>query len=93
MQYKTQTVLLAAGTTALVVITVTLFTFWTKFDITQCAGIICILPLGMFFVWIFFFIPGVNVSGYVKTNVLKKSYVNTSKNQNNIMKDTTMKSF
>jgi len=62
MQYKTQTVLLAAGTTALVVITVTLFTFWTKFDITQCAGIICILPLGMFFVWIFFFIPGVNVS-------------------------------
>ena len=79
MQYKTQTVLLAAGTTALVVITVTLFTFWTKFDITQCAGIICILPLGMFFVWIFFFIPGVNVSGYVKTNVLKNRMLTQAK--------------
>jgi len=62
MSFSTQTVLLAAGTTALVVAVVTLLTFWTKFDITQFWYIFLIMPFGMLFVWFFFFIPGINVS-------------------------------
>ena len=75
MQYKTQTVLMAAGTTALVVITVTLFTFYSKFDITKAIWIICLMPFGMLFVWIFFFIPGVNVSGNVRNIFFVKVHV------------------
>ena len=33
--YDTRVVLMAAGSTALVVLVVTGLTFWTKFDITQ----------------------------------------------------------
>jgi len=54
--YDTRVVLMAAGSTALVVLVVTGLTFWTKFDITQFWYIVMLAPLGMLLVWPFMLI-------------------------------------
>ncbi|KAM8981328.1 protein lifeguard 2 [Sminthopsis crassicaudata] len=47
--YNTKSVLLCLGITALVCLSVTLFSFQTKFDFTSCQGILFVLLMVMFF--------------------------------------------
>ena len=57
--------IVAAGCgTALVVLAVTLLTFWSKFDITKFTHILFLLPLAFCFTWIWWPIFGVSTAAY-----------------------------
>ena len=45
--YKTDAVLMAVGTTAAVVIALTIFAFQTKIDFTACGGMLCALLMAL----------------------------------------------
>jgi len=62
--YQTEVVLLAAATTATIVLVVTGLTFSSKFDITKFWYIGMVGSLGMLLVWPWFFVLGVSNTTY-----------------------------